>query len=174
MAADKPSAELQSWWMRIVFGRRPRRTLVRLIVLVVASVVIFGFVLIPIRIDGISMEPTYRDGRVNFVNRLAYAWSKPKRGDVVAIKTTGMSIMFMKRIVGLPGETISMEKGIVLVNGGPLVEPYVVVKREPWNEPPVRLGPDEYLVIGDNRATDRVSHYHGTVNGRKLAGKVLW
>ena len=174
MAADKLSPELQSWWLRMVFGRHPRRTLVRLVVLVVASVIIFGFVLIPIRIDGISMEPTYHDRGVNFVNRLAYVWNKPKRGDVVAIKTTGMSIMFMKRIVGLPGETISIERGIVMVNGGPLNEPYVVVKREPWNESPVRLGPDEYMVIGDNRATDRVSHYHGAVDGRKLAGKVLW
>src|SRR6267378_211468 len=143
MAADKPSPVLQPWWMRILFGRRPRRTLVRLVVLVVASVVIFGFVLVPIRIAGISMEPTYHDRRINFVNRLSYVWSKPKRGDVIAIKTTGMHIMYMKRIVGLPGETISIEKGMVMVNGRPLDEPYVV-KREPWDEPPVRLGPDEY------------------------------
>jgi len=174
MAENEPSSNSQSWWKHLVIGRRPRRTVVRIVVVVVASVVIFKFVLLPIRITGISMEPTYRDGRVNFVNRLAYAWSKPKRGDVVAIKTTGMSIMFMKRIVGLPGETISIAKGIVLVNGQPLDEPYVVVKREPWNERAVRLGPDEYLVIGDNRATDRASHYHGAVNVRKLAGKVLW
>jgi signal peptidase I len=173
MEADKPSPELQSWWMRILFGRRPRRTLVRLVVLVVASVVIFRFVLVPIRIAGISMEPTYHDGRVNFVNRLAYVWNKPRRGDVVAIKTTGMHIMYMKRIVGLPGETISIEKGMVMVNGQPMDEPYVV-KREPWNESPVRLESGQYLVIGDNRATDRFTHMHGTVNERKIAGKVLW
>ena len=160
--------------MRMVIGRRPKRTLIRLIILIVGSVVIFKFVLAPVRITGISMEPTYRDGRINFVNRLAYAWSKPKRGDVVAIKTTGMHIMYMKRIVGLPGETISIKKGIVLVNSQPLNEPYVVVKREPWNEPSVRLGPDEYLVIGDNRATDRITHEHGTVSARKIAGKILW
>src|SRR5437879_2651827 len=116
--------------MRIVFGRRPRRTLVRLVVLVGASALIFGFVLVPVRITGISMEPTYHDRRINFVNRLAYVWSKPKRGDVVAIKTTGLHIMYLKRIVALPGETISIKKGIVMINGQPLNEPYVK-KREP-------------------------------------------
>ena len=147
--------------------------MIRLVVLIVTSVVVFGFVLVPIRIAGISMEPTYRDGRVNFVNRLSYVWNKPRRGDVIAIKTTGMSIMYMKRIVGLPGETISIERGKVMVNGQPLDEPYVM-KREPWNEPPVHLESDQYLVIGDNRATDRFTHEHGTVKDRKIAGKVLW
>ncbi len=174
MEADRPPLVFRSWWARIAIGSRPQRTMIRIIVLVVASVIIFGFVLVPIRVTGISMEPTYRDGRINFVNRLAYAWNKPQRGDVVAIKTTGMSIMFMKRIVGLPGETISIAKGIVLVNGQPLDEPYVTEKREPWNKRPVRLGTDEYFFIGDNRATDQRTHEHGVQKERRIAGKVLW
>ena len=173
MAAAKPLWEMHSWWLRILVGRRPGRTLVRLIILIVGSVVTFGFVLVPVRITGISMEPTYHDGKVNFVNRLAYVWSKPRRGDVIAIKTTGIHIMYLKRIVGLPGETIAIEKGIVLVAGRPLDEPYVR-KREPWQEPPVRLESDQYLVIGDNRATDQFTHEHGLVKERKIAGKVLW
>lgn len=173
MDTGEPSAEAQSWWLRIVIGRRPKRTLVRLIVLVVMSVVIFKFVLIGIRIDGISMEPTYHDGRIHFVNRLAYVWSKPKRGDVILIKTTGMHNVYLKRIVGLPGEIISIERGIVIVNSQPLDEPYVV-RREPWEEPARQLGNDEYLAVGDNRATDQVTHEHGVFSANKIAGKILW
>ncbi|MBI3853822.1 MAG: signal peptidase I [Verrucomicrobia bacterium] len=173
MHAEKPTSESPPWWMRIVIGRRPKRTLVRLIIVIVGSVVIFGFVLVPARIEGISMEPTYRDGRINFINRLAYVWSKPKRGDVVAIKTTGMHIVYLKRIIGLPGETYSIERGMVMINSRPLDEPYVV-KREPWEEPPRHLADDEYLAIGDNRATDQFTHAHGVVKAHRIAGKILW
>src|ERR1035441_1356397 len=72
------------YWLRVVaIGRRPKRTLLRLAVLVVAAVVAFKFVLIPIRVVGFSMEPTFHDHAINFINRLAYVRGQPQRGDVV-------------------------------------------------------------------------------------------
>ena len=85
------------------------------------------------RVDGISMLPTYADDSRHWVNRLAYFLHEPQRGDVVAIGERGEndarrlrapSLMFLKRIIGLPGETIGFAGGRVLINGEILDEPY--------------------------------------------------
>ena len=77
-------------WLRIVLiGRDPKRTFVRLVIVAITLVVMAKFVLLPIRVEGGSMLPTYKDNRVNFINRLAYFWSQPKRGDVVGIRLAG-------------------------------------------------------------------------------------
>ncbi len=105
--SEPTTKPLPGWFWTIVIGRRPRFTLVRIVILVVVCVAVFKFVLLPIQIDGPSMLPTYRQKGVNFVNQLAYRNHGPQRGDVVAIRFAGPSIMLMKRVVGLPGETIS-------------------------------------------------------------------
>ncbi|HTG99779.1 MAG TPA: S26 family signal peptidase, partial [Vicinamibacterales bacterium] len=71
---------------RLVFGNDPRRTSVRIVVLATLSFIIFKWVLIPLRAEGISMEPTYQSGSLHLVNRLAYRYRKPARGDIVGIK----------------------------------------------------------------------------------------
>jgi signal peptidase I len=119
------------------------------------------------------MEPTYHNRSVNFVNRLSYLWRKPQRGDVVAIRTTGVSIMYLKRVIALPGETIAFQKGTVLINGEPLAERYVT-KREPWEMAPVRIEPDRHFVIGDNRGMDQEYHVFGKVETVRILGKPLW
>jgi len=146
---------------------------VRVVVVVVGSVVVFGFVLLPIRIRGNSMHPAYRDGGINFVNRLAYVWSQPRRGDVVAIKTSGVHIMYLKRVIGLPGETIAIANGIVLIDDQPLNEPYVKARGD-WEVPAQKLSVDQYFVSGDNRGLDQRSHAFGEVRAGPIAGKVLW
>src|SRR5579863_8844781 len=108
-------------WIKVAaIGRHPRRTLVRICVLVAVCSLVFGFALRPVRVDGISMLPTYQDGSINFCNRLAYLWHEPRRGDVVTVRLAGLRVMYMKRIVGLPGETISFSHGRILINGVPL------------------------------------------------------
>lgn len=169
----KPSPELQAGWSRFIVGRRPKWTLIRLGVWIVASVVVFKFILVPIRVTGISMEPTYHDGRINFVNRLAFKWSKPQRGDVVSVRYAGESIMLMKRVIGLPGETIQIRRGVVYINGEPLEEPYLYKPRR-WGTKENHLGPDEYYVIGDNRTMDQDAHVFGAIPERRIVGKVIW
>ena len=133
----------------------------------------FKFVLLPVRITGYSMEPTYRNRSVNFVNRVLYQWRKPKRGDVVAVKTSGFHIMYLKRVIALPGETVAIEKGVIVIDGKPLAEPYVK-QRASWELAGVKLEPDHYLVIGDNRGMDQHLHWFAVVPLSKIAGKVLW
>ena len=159
--------------LRAAFGSHPRATLLRAATLVVAAVVIFGFALKPVRLEGISMLPTYRDGDLNFANRLAYLWREPARGDVVAIRMAGPSVLYVKRIVGLPHETIAIEAGVVLVDGEPLVEPTVVLKA-PWTMPEVTLGDREYFVIGDNRSMAMRDHDFGRASRERIIGRMLF
>ena len=158
---------------RVVFGRNPRRTLVRIVVLAAVSVIVFGWLLTPIRVRGISMQPNYDDGALNLVNRVVFRWRAPARGDVVAIRLAGPSVLYVKRIVGMPSERIAIVGGVVEVNGTPLVEPYVR-NRQPLDVPEVTVGPREYFVIGDNRGMRAGDHAFGRVDARRILGKLVF
>ena len=157
----------------VVFGSNPRHTAIRAAVLVAAAVLVFGIVLLPVRLSGISMEPTYNDGALNFANRLAFAWRPPARGDVVAIRMAGPSLVYVKRIVGLPGERVEITMGTVIIDGEPLLEP-AVVHKAPWNVPALTLGDDEYFVIGDNRTMTIQNHDFGRTTRDRIVGKMLF
>src|SRR6476469_750095 len=109
----------------IRLGRNPRLTLLRAGALIVSAIVLFGWVLLPVRLAGISMLPTYQNGALNFANRAAYWGRSPARGDVVAIRMAGNGAFLVKRIVALPGEQIAIEEGTVLIDRRPLEEPNV-------------------------------------------------
>jgi signal peptidase I len=169
-------------WKRLVLGRNWRRTLVRaswLIGFALVVLVVFKFLLLPVRVAGVSMEPTYRDCGINFINRLAYVFGKPQRGDVVAVRysrphgLSGPHVMLLKRIIGLPGETVAITNGVVFINGQPLDEPYVK-KRDAWQLPPVKMADDEYFLIGDNRGMDQRYHEFGETGAERIVGKLLW
>ena len=157
----------------IAVGRNPRKTAIRTVVIAVAAVVVFKFLLLPVRIRGTSMLPTYPDGGFNLINALTYRLGEPERGDVVAIRLAGRSIMYLKRVVGLPGEEIAIQDGVVEVNGKALDEPYVTNRRQ-WNTDPVRLGGDEYFVVGDNRMVPQRGHRFGRVKRERIEGKAVF
>ena len=158
---------------RVVFGRDPRRTAVRILVLAAVSAITFRWILIPIRTEGISMLPTYRSGTFNLVYRFAYAGRPPARGDVVAIRLAGPRVVYVKRVIGLPGERVAIAGGQVEINDEPLVEPYVH-NRRPWEVPEIRLGPDQYFVVGDNRGMNAADHDFGPVDRARILGKVVF
>lgn len=159
--------------MNILFGSNPRATLMRIAAIVGGAVILFLFVLQPVRLQGISMLPTYEDGRINFANRLAYVLRQPARFDVVAIRMAGPSVLYVKRIVGLPGERVEIDMGTVMIDGAPLAEP-TVVYRIPWNMDPVTLDADEYFVVGDNRSMKMEDHDFGRANRNRIVGTLLF
>jgi signal peptidase I len=168
-----PQRSPLSRWMQIVaVGRNPRMTLVRVAVLIVTGFVIYKFVLLHIQIVGISMLPTYADRSTHFVNQIAYLWHEPQRGDVVAIRMAGIHEMYMKRIIGLPGETVAFVDGRVLINGEVLDEPYEKTACD-WNRDPVKLGATEYFVVGDNRTMPIELHTFGKVERNRIVGKAI-
>jgi signal peptidase I len=158
---------------RLVFGENPRRTAVRVLVLAAASFITFKWLLIPIRTEGSSMLPTYAPDKLNLVNRFAYSAAKPARGDVVAIRMAGPHVLYVKRVVGLPGERVAVRSGTVFINDSPLAEPYVKHRR-PWDVDEVTLGQREYFVMGDNRGMSSADHDFGRVDLERILGKVLF
>jgi signal peptidase I len=166
-------APVETNWARIILiGRNPAWTGVRIIVLVTLTFFLAKFVFIPIRVEGISMLPTYRQGRVNFVNALAYRSQGPQRGDVISIRMAGMRVMLMKRVVGLPGEVVAFRDGRLWIDGKPVAEPYVKYPCT-WQRDPEKVGPDEYYVVGDNRSMPRADHSEGMAKRKRIVGKVL-
>jgi signal peptidase I len=175
MTAQNPVASSKSgpgWVHVIVFGRNPKITLIRILALVAVCFVVFKFILLPIRVEGISMLPTYKDRSINFVNRLAYWRHEPRRGDVVGIRLAGIHVMYLKRIIALPGETVAFENGRVMIDGQPLDEPYEKWRSD-WTLPPVKLDADEYFVVGDNRTMPPENHVHGAVTRERIVGKIV-
>jgi signal peptidase I len=157
----------------LFLGRNPCTTAIRIAALVLVAAVVFGWILIPVRLSGVSMLPTYDSGAFNFANRAAYWIREPARGDVVAIRMAGRRAVYVKRVIGLPGERIEIVQGTVLVNDEPLIE-RSVLRRAPWDYAAVVLGPDEYFVVGDNRSMRIEHHDLGRVKRHRIVGRLLF
>jgi signal peptidase I len=163
----------------MAIGRNPRITLVRLAITLVLVFVGFKMSIQPIRVQGISMQPTYRDGQRRFLNKLAYQFAPPQRGDVIGIQEAGKQVLLLKRVIALPGERLRIVQGTVLINGEPLEEPYLlpptngVQNPARWNVEELRLQDDELYVIGDNRSMRQADHYFGIVNENRIVGRLM-
>ena len=170
------TASRAPWWRVVLVGRDLRVTALRLFVTVAIVVAGFRSVLLPMRVTGVSMAPTYKDGQKAYANRLSLWLHPPRRGDILAIRTTGIHNLFLKRVIALPGERVKIMRGHVFVDGEELDEPYLI-NPAPWNWPAGGreevMGPDEYLMIGDNRTMPVEQHEFGAARRAKLVGRVL-
>lgn len=144
-----------------------------LVVLVVLALLVHLFVATVFRISGESMVPNFEDGQFVLVDRLSYLIGPYQRGDVVVIEFPGdpEKRKFIKRIIGLPGDTVQISQGKVYVNGALLPEPYLpdYLYTEPELEKVVRA--DELFVIGDNRPNSNDSRFFGPVPLDNVIGK---
>lgn len=147
--------------------------LVRVGLVAAVAFVCFSYILIPFRIQGHSMAPTYQDGEFNFCNRLKYLVSSPSRHDVVAIRYVGTRVMLLKRILAFEGETVEFRNGRFFVDGLPLIEPYVTGALE-WNLPPRAVAPGHVYVVGDNRRVPMHVHDFGQTPVNRIVGTPLW
>ena len=172
MESGAHSSSSPGWLRTLTIGRNPKHTVIRIVVFVVMAFIIFKEILLPIQVVGISMLPTYPDKGIHFINTLAYFRVAPKRGDVVSIRFAGESVMLLKRIIALPGETVAFENGRVLINGQVLDEPYEKWSCD-WDRAPEKLGPDEYFVVGDNRTMAEVDHTFGKTDRKRIVGKIV-
>lgn len=158
----------------IVRGRSLPRTLLRAVAWALLALVVFRHLLIPVRVYGPSMEPAFPSGSVNLVSTLRYRRGRaPARGEVVAVAMAGRRVMLLKRVIGLPGETVAIAGGVVYLDGRPLDEPYVRYNAG-WDRPPVRLEADEYFLIGDNRGMPAEAHTFGRARRGRLVGSPVF
>lgn len=135
-----------------------------------------------IPLDGPSMQPgLHTDERV-LVNSLAYSFHGPQRGDVIVFHPpTAPADRYIKRIIGLPGDTITLTLDTVAVNGVTLHEPYITLAPPGETENPspqtVKLDESQYFVMGDNRTDSQDSRFFGPITQRDIIGKaefVVW
>lgn len=168
-------------------------------VFVVSAIVILlfvNFVARPVRVDGRSMYPTLKDGEFGFTNVGGVLLNGVKRGDIVVVtmEEKGQKTHWVKRVIGMPGDTISCVNDIVFINGKVLDETQYI---DPdyrqscvdqfgyFNKVPnadntdvqdfeeVKLGDDEYYVMGDNRPYSKDSRYVGPVKKSQLFAKKM-
>ena len=151
---------------------------------VAVALLLRTFVLSFARIRGTSMMPTLKNGNWTFVWRLHYRLHPPRRGDVVICCFPGRRVKrlpflrqnFVKRVVGLPGDTLEVVEGVLHVNGQPLEEPYLDPARKRFFRSPaaITLGADEYYVLGDNRDGSSDSRRVGPLHRRDILGQVVF
>ncbi|MGD9949761.1 MAG: signal peptidase I [Desulfobulbus sp.] len=162
----------RSLFRRFLLPELNRLFFLRVLVLILATVLIFTQMLLPLKIEGQSMEPTYANG-FNICWRGRYLFSAPQRGDVVVIRFAGNRVLLLKRIVALAGDTVAFKNGVLLVNGQSVAEPYVR-HRSAWNLPPRTVDPGKVYVVGDNRGVPMASHHFGQVALQRIVGGLLW
>ncbi len=159
--------------LRLLIGRNPRRTALRLVITAVALTLLCTRVLMPTRIVGASMEPTVRNGSWQVINLLRYRWSEPRRGDMVCIRLAGRRVTFLKRVLAGPGDRVAFDAGRLVVNGEPADEPYVKLDGGGWTLAEVILADSRWFVAGDNRSMPAGEHVVGVVERRRIIGGLL-
>ena len=142
--------------------------------LILAIILFLGINLVSARIlvDGASMEPTLATGERVIVNRLSYRFGTPQIGDIIVFHfPRNPSEEYIKRVIGLPGDTVQVKNGSVYIDGQLLNESYIDVKTNytgSWQVPEGQL-----FVLGDNRNNSSDSHDWGTVPMDYVVGKAI-
>ncbi|HVC00091.1 MAG TPA: signal peptidase I [Candidatus Dormibacteraeota bacterium] len=159
------------WWPREI------RTWLRdLAVALALAMFIVVFLYQPVKVEGTSMAPTISDQERIFINKFVYHFEPIHRGDVVVFwYPLDPSKSFIKRVVGLPGETVTIRSGHVYVDGREIREPYVLPRYlDDASYPPVYVPAGEYYVMGDHRDSSNDSRVFGPVPRRYIYGKAVF
>jgi signal peptidase I len=176
-------------------AKRQMNPLIELVLILAAALGLWyvtnGWIVKPYRIPSASMEPTLQIGDRVLVNRFIYHLHDPRRGDIVVFHPPGRgdsaidgasteaSVYFIKRVIGLPGETIEGRGGHVEICTGPnvgchiLKEPYLTQTAAPQNFGPVTIAPDHYFMMGDNREISEDSRVWGTLPRSYIIGEAF-
>src|SRR5271170_127490 len=156
---------------------RELRTWARdLVVALGLAMVIIVFFYQPVKVEGTSMAPLLSDQERIFINKFVYRFTAIERGDVVVFwYPLDRSKSFIKRVIGLPGDTLEMRQGTLYVNGNVVPEPYVPLRYEDFsNFGPVSVPKDSYFVMGDHRISSNDSRVFGAVENKFIYGRAVF
>ena len=157
------------------------REIAETILLTLLIFLVVHFAVQTYRVDGHSMDPDFHNNEFILVDKLTYLWSSPQHGDVIVFRyPVDPTQNFIKRVIGVPGDTLALKDGHVVVNGQVLDEPYVLQNIDPSQYPdgPLLEGgasekvpPGEYFVLGDNRNNSNDSRTWGLLPRANIIGK---
>lgn len=153
---------------------------IRYSITVIVVVVLFRvFIAQPFVVSGTSMIPTFQHANYLIVDQLSYRFSEPERGDVVVFRPTyDLGIHLIKRVIGLPGDTVTIKNGKVIITnaehpeGFTLEEPYVNIGTTA-DEPSIQVTEGYYFVMGDNRTVSYDSRRWGLLPAENVSGRAL-
>ncbi|MBI4948258.1 signal peptidase I [Candidatus Berkelbacteria bacterium] len=144
----------------------------------ISAAIIRYFLLQPFVVEGSSMEPNFHNGEYLFVEKISYRFKEPNRGDVVVMQyPRNTSVNYIKRIIGLPGETVVIKDGRVFINGTKLTESYLptdeitlslINKDEEYT---VHVPSGKYFVMGDNRDASSDSRDGWLLDRSQIVGR---
>ena len=166
-------------------GRALRRTIgefLRLALIAAAiALPIRYFVAQPFVVDGASMEPNFHDGQYLVIDELSYFLREPERGEVIVFRFPGNpKVHYIKRVIGLPGETVQIRDGAVFIvtreqsEGRRLAEPYLPADTRITGDFRFTLRAGEYVVLGDNRGESADSRYWGVLDRKFVTGRAIF
>ena len=147
---------------------------------VIVSVIIAAIVIIflyqPVKVEGTSMMPWLTDQERIFVNKFVYHFGDIQRGDIVVFWfPLDSSKSYIKRVIGLPGDLVEIDRGTVRVNGHVFDENYIPEQyRDRMSYPPMKVESDHYYVLGDHRNASNDSRTWGTVERNRIYGKAVF
>ena len=146
-----------------------------ILIVVLTALSIRSFLAEPIRVDGDSMIPTLINNEDMLVEKVSYWFQDPTRGDMVICFYPGYTESCVKRVIGLPGETVSISEGKIYINGTALDESDYWTGEIIGNMDPVTVGAREVFVVGDNRngSKDSRNPYVGCIPYSKVVGRVI-
>lgn len=146
--------------------------------IILAIILLRTFIITPVRVNGSSMDYTLEDGEIMLLNKIGYKFTDINRFDIVVVDTIDSKII--KRVIGLPGETLKYENNTLYINGKEVDEPYLKEKTEDFNLTDLgyeKLPQDCYFVMGDNRNNSSDSRIIGLINEKLIEGTTtisLW
>lgn len=148
------------------------KEILQTLLLAVVLYFLIDFVVARVRVENVSMKPTLQPGEFLLVNKLAYKFTGMSRGDIVVFHYPPQpSEDYIKRLIGLPGDTVKIMNGKVMINQQPLTEPYISASPTYNGEWQVPAG--SIFVLGDNRNSSSDSHVWGFVPVGNIMGKAL-
>ena len=148
------------------------RDLIETILMAVVLFLLLNAATSRVRVYNVSMQPTLFEGNLLVVNKLAYKLGEPKRGDIIVFHYQGtVNEDYIKRVIGLPGDTVEIRNGIVRVNGQAITEPYIA--ELPGYTGQWKVPEGELFVLGDNRNHSSDSHDWGFVQKEWVVGKAI-
>jgi len=155
--------------------------LVSTVVFIIAVTVLFDLAIPRSLVDGHSMEPTFFGDDRLVVSRVHYLLGQPERGDILVFNSLRDSelargVMLIKRVIGLPGETVELRDQLMHINGAALDETYIKDEacRRRCNDQTWELAANEYFMMGDNRNNSNDSRSFGPVPLSKIVGRVIF
>ena len=158
-------------------GRRVKGALREILETAILALVIFLAVrtfVMNYRVIGHSMQPTIEEGQYLLIDKLFYDMGEPQRGDVVVLHPPDMpGQIYIKRVVGIPGDTVEIRDGQLFINEQAVLEPWDTRPYPASNWGPGRVGEDEVMVLGDNRPGSRDSRYFGMLPQEKVIGRAF-